>query len=244
VLVGIPPRTAGVSGGTPCECASGSPRLPYQHHSPEVPRRSSVLTAGVAGAPAHAWVRSRAAWVVRYPFSGRLVVRAAAARYLPGRGQQSLLDGVLRRLEVPEPAGDHAESLRRQLAQQILDLGRRPHRPVRSAARLVTHQSAGSCPSRVASLGAWSITRRTCISGMSAPPWKVIAADTGPSPAPYLAWRPARRTHPWDGAGAPSSTSLAGSPQAQDRTAGQARNLSRIAAKASLIAALSNAAAS
>jgi hypothetical protein len=41
-----------------------------------------------------------------------------------GRGQQPVLDGVLGRVEVAVPAGERAEDLRRQPAQQVLDVGR------------------------------------------------------------------------------------------------------------------------
>jgi hypothetical protein len=41
-----------------------------------------------------------------------------------GRGDQRLLDCVLRAVEVAEAAGERAEDLRRKLAQQVLDSGR------------------------------------------------------------------------------------------------------------------------
>ena len=42
---------------------------------------------------------------------------------LEGGGQQRLLDRVLARVELPVTAHEHAEDLRRQLAQQALGVG-------------------------------------------------------------------------------------------------------------------------
>ena len=44
-------------------------------------------------------------------------------------GQEGFLDGVLGRIEVPGSAGQRAKDLRRELAQQVLDIGRDVQRP-------------------------------------------------------------------------------------------------------------------
>ena len=49
------------------------------------------------------------------------VVGHALARPLHGGGEQRLLHRVLARVEAPVAADEHAEDLRRQLAQQVLD---------------------------------------------------------------------------------------------------------------------------
>ncbi|WP_189042884.1 hypothetical protein [Micromonospora sonchi] len=43
------------------------------------------------------------------------------------RARQGLLHGVLGGGEVTEAAGEHAEDLRREVAQQVLDRGLLPH---------------------------------------------------------------------------------------------------------------------
>ena len=49
--------------------------------------------------------------------------RDAVPRPVHGRREQRLLDGILGGVEVAVPAGEHAEDLRRELAQQGLDVG-------------------------------------------------------------------------------------------------------------------------
>src|SRR6185437_11237399 len=57
------------------------------------------------------------------------VVRYAVARPVAGRGEQGLLHGVLRGGEISGAAGEHAENLRREGAQQVLGLrGQLRHR--------------------------------------------------------------------------------------------------------------------
>ena len=61
---------------------------------------------------------------------GARVVGHALARPLRGRGDQRLLNRVLRSAEVAEPPDDRAEHLRREVAQQVLGTdvqGRRHH---------------------------------------------------------------------------------------------------------------------
>ena len=77
----------------------------------------------------------------------------ALARPLQRRRQQRLLDRVLGGGEVPEPAHERAQDLRRQLAQQVLDpRGRRP-RPSR-----VRSTTAGATPTGRTSTGMFSGT--------------------------------------------------------------------------------------
>ena len=45
------------------------------------------------------------------------------ARPMVGGGQQRLLDGVLGSIEIAESPCEHADDLRRQFAQQVLDSG-------------------------------------------------------------------------------------------------------------------------
>jgi len=69
-----------------------------------------------------------AAVVVDQPPLGRLdqpaarLLRNAVPRPVLGGGDERLLNGILGRVEIAEPAGEHAEDLRRQLAQQALDV--------------------------------------------------------------------------------------------------------------------------
>jgi hypothetical protein len=51
-------------------------------------------------------------------------VRDSLGRPLRGGGGQGLLDGVLAGVELPVPAGQLAEDLRREVAQQVLERGR------------------------------------------------------------------------------------------------------------------------
>jgi hypothetical protein len=51
------------------------------------------------------------------------LVGDTVARPALGRDQESLLDGVLGCVEVGVPARERADDLRRELAQQVLDLG-------------------------------------------------------------------------------------------------------------------------
>jgi hypothetical protein len=51
------------------------------------------------------------------------MLRDSVSRPVPGRREQGLLDGVLGGGEVAGAAGQQAEDLRRQLAQQVLDVG-------------------------------------------------------------------------------------------------------------------------
>ena len=50
------------------------------------------------------------------------MIRYAVVRPLLGRGQQRLLDGVLARVELAVASDERAEDLRRQTAQQALDV--------------------------------------------------------------------------------------------------------------------------
>ena len=50
------------------------------------------------------------------------IIRYAVGRPLVGRGQQPLLDGVLARVELSVASNERAEDLRRQAAQQALDV--------------------------------------------------------------------------------------------------------------------------
>ena len=54
---------------------------------------------------------------------GTRVGRDALPRPMVGGGDQRLLDGVLGRVEVARAAGERAKDLRRQRAQQVLDIG-------------------------------------------------------------------------------------------------------------------------
>ena len=58
----------------------------------------------------------------------RGLLRDPLRRPVRGRGEQRLLHGVLGGVEVAVPADEHAEDLRRQLAQQVLDVGRHAQR--------------------------------------------------------------------------------------------------------------------
>src|ERR1700682_924122 len=53
---------------------------------------------------------------------GPRVVRRALLRPLPRRREQGLLNGILGGVELPGPPHESAEDLRRQLAQQVLDV--------------------------------------------------------------------------------------------------------------------------
>ena len=70
----------------------------------------------------------------------------------PGRGggDDRLLHGVLALLELPVPADEHAEDLRRQLAQQVLGGGVGPHIS-RSPAENMTGRTSMAMPSTLAS---------------------------------------------------------------------------------------------
>ena len=98
----------------------------------------------------------------------------AVARPVVGRGEQRLLDGVLGGVEVAGSAGERAEDLRRELAQQVLDIGRDVQRPPPTCL-------AGRPPSRRRPTATWSITCRTWIGC-----WVASAARTrhGRDPAP------------------------------------------------------------
>jgi hypothetical protein len=73
--------------------------------------------------------RPLAAPLIDQPPLGRLdqpaarLLRNAVPRPVQRCGEQRLLDGVLGRVEIPVPARERAEDLRRQLAQQVLDTG-------------------------------------------------------------------------------------------------------------------------
>src|SRR5215813_11975878 len=54
-------------------------------------------------------------------------------RPVPGRRDQRLLHGVLRGVEVPEAADEHAEDLRRLFAQQVLQARPGAHSPLADA---------------------------------------------------------------------------------------------------------------
>ena len=92
-----------------CDASAGSTRL---HRADELLAASSRVLAAV---PVHQLVLADddqpAARVVRHPVRGPL----------RGGRQQRVLQGVLGVREVPGPADEHAEDLRRQLAQQVLD---------------------------------------------------------------------------------------------------------------------------
>ena len=57
------------------------------------------------------------------------VVGHPLGRPVPGRGDQRLLHGVLGGVEVAEAADEHAEDLRRQFAQQVLEARPSAHVP-------------------------------------------------------------------------------------------------------------------
>ena len=90
---------------------------------------------GVLAAPA----RLLAAQLIGHPPHGGLDQPAARVgghalgRPVPGRREQRLLHGVLGGVEVAEAADEHAEDLRRQFAQQVLDAGPRAHSPLAGA---------------------------------------------------------------------------------------------------------------
>ena len=85
------------------------------------------------------------------------VVRHALVRPLQRRGEQRLLHRVLARVELPVPAYQHAEDLRRELAQQVLDPAVR------------RHTSGGASPTWRTSIGSWmNATTREAISSARA----------------------------------------------------------------------------
>ena len=92
----------------------GDWRRRFEQGRLELPARSGMLAAplvdqlatGSANQP-----RARVRW-------------DAVAGPMVGGGDQRLLDGILRSVEVARAAGERAEDLRRQLAQQVLDAGR------------------------------------------------------------------------------------------------------------------------
>ena len=100
--------------------------------------------------------------------------RRAVLRPLGRGGEQRLLHSVLRGIEMPVPADQRAEDLRRKLAQQVLDVAIGPHDRVRRgprewAGRRRTESSspldrAGTSPAgrRFPLPGRSSRTRRWC----------------------------------------------------------------------------------
>ena len=75
-------------------------------------RRRALIAAQLVGQPPRGDRDQPAARVVRH----------ALARPLDGGGQQRLLDGVLAGVELAVAPDERAEDLRRQLAQQVLDV--------------------------------------------------------------------------------------------------------------------------
>ena len=100
---------------------------------------SSSLTSSPAESSLRAATLSRCAGTARcalvdQPPRRRLdqpaarLLRNAVTRPAQSRGEQRLLDGVLGRVEIAEPANQRAEDLRRELAQQVLDAARHVQR--------------------------------------------------------------------------------------------------------------------
>jgi hypothetical protein len=80
------------------------------------------LFSGATGALAAPGIHQSALGDDHQPGAG--VLRDAVAGPVVRCGEERLLDRVLRRIEVTGPARQRAEDLRRQLAQQVLDVGR------------------------------------------------------------------------------------------------------------------------
>jgi len=80
---------------------------------------NGCFLAVTAGGPAADLVGPAAVGGLEQPGAG--IVRNTVTRPVVGRGKQRLLNGVLRGREVAGPAGEHAENLRRERAQQVLD---------------------------------------------------------------------------------------------------------------------------
>jgi len=93
------------------------------------------------------------------------VRRDAVTRPMVRGGQEGFLDGVLGRIEVPGSAGQRAKDLRRELAQQVLDIGRDVQRRPPTCCRYVSISPTFD--------GDWSITCRT---------WIGCCVDTPPGP--------------------------------------------------------------
>ena len=89
--------------------------------------------------------------------------RDAVPRPVHGRREQRLLDGILGGVEVAVPAGEHAEDLRRELAQQDLDVGRARQRSPPLLTALARGSAAASAtppgPGTAEYLAAISIAR-------------------------------------------------------------------------------------
>ena len=89
--------------------------------------------------------------------------RDAVPRPVHGRREQRLLDGILGGVEVAVPAGEHAEDLRRELAQQGLDVGlacqRTPPRLTALARGSAARARTPSGPGTAEYLAAISIAR-------------------------------------------------------------------------------------
>jgi hypothetical protein len=84
-----------------------------------------------------------ATWVRRYP----------VPRPVFGGREERLLDGVLGRVEVAGSASERAEDLRRQIAQQVLEVGFNVQRALPTCSRNPSISFTFD--------GAWSITCRT-----------------------------------------------------------------------------------
>jgi hypothetical protein len=87
------------------------------------------------------------------------------ARPVLGRRKQGLLDRVLGCVEIPGTAPERAEDLRRQLAQQVLEVGLNVQRALPTCSR--------NASISVTFEGAWSMTCRT---------WMGCCVGTPPGP--------------------------------------------------------------
>ena len=107
-------------------------------------------------------------WSISLPLGGldqpaARAGRDAVPRPVHGRREQRLLDGILGGVEVAVPAGEHAEDLRRELAQQGLDVGlarqRTPPRLTALARGSAAASAKPSGPGTAEYLAAISIAR-------------------------------------------------------------------------------------
>src|SRR5215475_15482506 len=86
-------------------------------------RRLRLLAAQLIGHLPHGGLDQPATRVGGHP----------VGRPVPGRRDQRLLHGVLRGVEVAETADEHAEDLRRQFTQQVLEARPGAHSPLAGA---------------------------------------------------------------------------------------------------------------
>ncbi|GAA5771091.1 hypothetical protein Aros01_07626 [Streptosporangium roseum] len=102
----VPVRLVGVVGG-----GRGPPFRGRLRGHQLLPAAAGLLVAHLLGHPAERDLDEPAAWIARHTLLRPL-----------GRGvQQRLLDRVLGGVEVPGAAGEHADDLRREFAQQVVD---------------------------------------------------------------------------------------------------------------------------